>query len=89
MTAAAASARDDADRHAGERARDEIFDGQARAVDAEAEIGGMAERQNAGVAEQEIERHRGQRHDEDARAELGIAADRMQPKGHGQQQEPR
>ena len=60
----------------------------ADAIGAEAEIGGVAERQHAGEAEQEIERHRRQRQHDDAAAELGVAADRRQPVGHRQQQQP-
>ena len=54
---------------------------------AEAEIGRMAERQNASVPELEVERSGGERHDEDARAELGVSADGV-PVGRRQEEKP-
>ena len=45
----------------------------------------MAERENSGEAEQEIERHRREAHDDDAGGEFGVAADRAHPEGHEQQ----
>ncbi len=57
------------------RARGEVFQRQARAIGAEPEIGGMAERQNAGEAQQEVERHGGQAQHQHARAERGVAAE--------------
>jgi hypothetical protein len=48
----------------------------------------VAEGQHAGVAKQEIERHRRQRVDDDMAAELDIAAGRRQPIGCGHQHEP-
>ena len=79
---------DHADRDAGERVRDQVFDRQAGAVDAEAEIGGVAERQNAGEAQQEIQRHRRQRQHQHLAAQRRVAADPAEPIGHGQQQQP-
>ena len=68
--------------------RDPIFDRHRGPISAEPEIGGVAERQHAGIAEQEIERHRRQAEYDDAAAEFGIAADRGQPVRHRQQQQP-
>jgi len=47
-------ARGNADRDAEQRARHQVFYGEADAVNAEAEIGGMTERQNPGEAQEEI-----------------------------------
>src|SRR5208337_3994295 len=63
----------------------QVFDRHRGAVRAETEIGGVAERQDAGEAEQEVERHCRQPHDDDAAGELGIAADRSHPERHEQE----
>ena len=81
MIAAATRADQRADDDGKARARHKITDRHGRAIGAEAEIGGVAERQHAGVAEQEIERHGGEAEHHDAAAELGVAADRRHPKG--------
>ena len=78
----------DADQHAEKRVGDEVFDRKARAIGPEAEIGGVAERKDAGVAKQEVERGGGERHDEHECAQLGVAADRIEPVGRSQQHEP-
>ena len=53
----------------------EIVQRQARAIGAEAEIGGVAEAQHAGEAEQQVEPHRGQAEHQHAAGERGVAAE--------------
>ena len=61
---------------------------KAGAIGAEPEIGGMAERQDAGKAQQEIDRHRRQPEHQHARAQRGVAAERRHPEGREQQRRP-
>src|SRR6476659_8130979 len=77
-----------ANKDAEARARDEIFQRHAGAIGAEAEIGGMAEGEHAGIAEQEVQRHRRKAENDDTRAEFGVAADRRQPERHAEEQQP-
>ena len=63
----------------------EITQRQARAIGAEAEIGGVAEAQDAGEAQQQIEPHGGEAEDQNAPGERGIAAEERQPERRGDQ----
>ena len=85
---AADAAEQDAAEHRERRARRQIFQRQPGAIGAEPEIGGVAEGQHAGEAEQEVERHRGQPQHQHAGGERGIAAERRHPVGRGQQHGP-
>ena len=67
------------------RARRQELQRQPGAVGAKTEIGGMAERQNAGKSQQEIQRHRRQSKHKDTGGERGIAAERRHPIGREQQ----
>ena len=58
------------------------------AVGAKPEICGMAERQHAGKAEQEIQRHRRQPEHQHAGGERGVAAERHHPVGAQQKRRP-
>src|ERR1700722_3668558 len=78
----------DAGEHADRRRGYQIFDGQGGAVGTQPEIGGVAERQHAGIAKQEIERHGGERVDHHAGAELDIAAGQRQPERRRQEHRP-
>ena len=59
-----------------------IFQDQAGAVGAEPEIGGVAEAQHAGEAQQQVEAHRGQREHQHAAGDRGVAAEQRQPERH-------
>ena len=56
--------------HGQRRAGGEIFQRQAGAVRAQAEIGGMAEAHDAGEAQQQVERHGGKAEDQDAAGQV-------------------
>jgi hypothetical protein len=77
-----------ADDDAEARARHEIFQRHAGTVSAKAEICGVAEGEHAGIAEQEIQRHRREPEHDDTSAEFGIAPDRRQPIRHAEQKQP-
>ncbi len=83
---------DDAEQHAegdGEwRAGRQQLQRQPGAVGAEAEIGGMAEGQYAGEAEEEIERHGAEAEYKHAGAERLVAVHERQPKGRGEEGKP-
>ena len=70
------------------RARRQEFQRQSGAIGAEAEIGGVTERQHAGKSKQEIQRHRRQPEHQHAGGERGIAAERHHPVGGEQQRCP-
>src|SRR5262249_23639306 len=61
---------------------------QTGAIRREAEIGRMAERQNAGEAKQEVDRHGGKREHKHPGAERRIAAEGRHPIGRGHEKHP-
>src|SRR5581483_7775987 len=72
-----------------ERRREgEKFERQAAAISAQSEPGGVAEGEHAGEAEQEVDRHGGERQHQHAGAERGIATEERHPEWRQRQQDP-
>ena len=61
----------------------QIGDQQSRRIGAEAEIGGMAERNDSGVAENEVEREREQNHDQRLAAENHLVRENEKRRNRG------
>ena len=70
------------------RAQHRPFEDEAGAIGAEPEPGGVTERQHAGEAEQEIERHGGEAEHQHAAAERGVAAEQRHPERRRDERRP-